>query len=286
MTNNSRTHNSIRNSSMLFISSIVFLLGGYIVRIIFTRVFTTQIVGVEGLFADILSILSLTEMGFESAITFALYEPIAHGDIEKQKSVMQLCKKFYRIIAGVVFGAGMVVMLFLPYLIKDGEGVENLYVYYFLYLINSVFSYLLTYKRTLIDAHELIYINMIYTVAAFVLQDILQIILLLTMPSYLFYLLIGIAATLGKNYILSWKATSLYPYLKDKDIKPLSPEDRGGIIKNMRAMAYHKVGQVAVNNTDNLILSAFVGLTAVGMYSNYAIITTAVRNIIMRVFKG
>ena len=271
---------------MLFASSVIFLLGGYLVRIIFTRVFTAQILGVEGLFADILSILSLTEMGFESAITFALYEPIAHGDIEKQKSVMQLCKRFYRIIAGVVFAGGMIVMLFLPALIKDGDNVEHLYVYYFLYLINSVFSYLLTYKRTLIDAHQLIYINMFYTVAAFVLQDILQIILLLTMPSYLLYLLIGIAATLGKNYILSWKATGLYPYLKDRDIAPLSKEDKSGIVKNMRAMIYHKVGQVAVNNTDNLILSACVGLEAVAMYSNYAMITNAVRNIIMRVFKG
>ena len=48
----------------------------------------------------------------------------------------------------------------------------------------------------------------------------------------------------------------------------------------------HKLGLVAVNNTDNLLISAFVGVASVGIYSNYYLLIGSVRQVLDQVFQG
>ena len=286
MADMTRTQNSIRNSSVLVIASVISILGGYFVRVAFTHIFPDSIVGINGLFVDIIGILSLADMGFGTAIAYALYEPIATGNIEKQKSLMRLFRSFYRIVAAVVTVAGLVIMLFLPIIIKDKGTVEHVYIIYFLFLANSVSSYLLIYKKTIIDAHQLIRISTGYSLGGLLVQYALQLLLLLLYPNFILYLVIAIIVTVGKNYIISYKADKLYPFLKDKDVAPLAEEDKGEITKNVKSMILHKTGNVLIGHTDNIILSAFLGLATVGKYSNYFLLIGSVRQIFDRAFEG
>ncbi|MCR4843169.1 MAG: lipopolysaccharide biosynthesis protein, partial [Eubacterium sp.] len=164
--------------------------------------------------------------------------------------------------------------------------VDRIYLIFFIYIVNSASSYLLIYRKTLIDAHQKVYITSSYTLGALVIQYILQVALLLIRPAFIPYLLIGLAVTVLKNVLLSRRALKMYPYLADGDVTPLSKEDRGAIMKNVRAMMYHKVGTILVNNTDNIILSAFKGLAVVGCYSNYYLLIGSVRQVLDRAFDG
>lgn len=282
----SRTEYSARNTSAAVIGRMLAILLGFLSRVVFTHTLSTDYVGINGLFTDILNLLALSELGVGTAITYALYKPIADRDIEKQKSLMALYKQFYRIVAGIVCVLGLLVIPFMDVLIKDQPNVDYLIIIYIMYLSNSVVSYFLIYKKTLIDAHQLSYITVLYQMFFQVLHNALQIAVLLLTRNYILYLSMLIICTILGNICISRKADRMYPYLKDKKVEPLPKEERGDIFKNIRAMLMHKVGNVIVNNTDSLLLSALVGTLSVGRYSNYFLVIGSVRQVLNQVFQG
>ncbi|MBE5908986.1 MAG: hypothetical protein E7278_09140 [Lachnospiraceae bacterium] len=286
MESRSRTEHSARNSSVALISQLIHLLVGFILRIVFTHTLSKDYVGVNGLFLDIIFILSLSELGVGTAITYALYRPIEEGDVEKQKSLMLLYRKFYHIVALVVLGLGLLLIPFMDVLIKDPPNVEHLTIIYLFYLASAVSSYLMIYKRTLMDAHQLAYIGTLYTTGSWVIQDLIQILVLVFTHNFILYLSINLIVTIATNILISRKANKLYPYLRDRDVKPLPEEEKRDIRKNVGAMFLHKLSTVVVNNTDNLLISAFVGIVSVGKYSNYVLITSSLRNIVRSFFQG
>ncbi|MCM1185821.1 MAG: lipopolysaccharide biosynthesis protein [Lachnoclostridium sp.] len=282
----SRTEYSARNTTVAMAGRMTAILMGFAQRVVFTHTLSEEYVGINGLFLDILSVLALSELGVGVAITYALYQPIAEEDIEKQKSLMKAYQGFYRVVALVVLAGGLLVLPFLDVLIKDKPDVPHLTLIYLLYLANSVASYIMIYKRTLIDAHQLSYIGVVYQTTSWIVQNILQIAVLLTTRNFMLFLGIQILCTVGNNICISKKADRMYPYLRDKDIKPLSAEEKKSIFKNIRAMLMHKIGNVAVNNTDNLLLAALVGTVSVGQYSNYFLIIGSVKQVLEQMFQG
>ena len=155
----SRTHNSILN--------IVTGLGGYVIntvlgflcRIVFIRCLSAEYLGISGLFANILTMLSLAELGIGSAIVFALYKPLAENDESKIASLMRYYAKAYRIIGIVVAIFGLCMIPFLGFVIKNPPHIkENLYAIYLLYLFNTSSSYFFSYKSSLIMADQQNYI--------------------------------------------------------------------------------------------------------------------------------
>ena len=134
MESRSRTEYSARNSSVALISQLIHLLVGFLLRIVFTHTLSKDYVGVNGLFLDIIFILSLSELGVGTAITYALYRPIEEGDIEKQKSLMRLFRKFYHMVAAIVLGLGLLLIPFMDIIIKDPPNVEHLTIIYLFYL--------------------------------------------------------------------------------------------------------------------------------------------------------
>lgn len=268
------------------ISKIIAILVGFVSRVVFTHTLNESYVGINGLFSDILNVLSLSELGIGTAITYALYRPIAEHEIEKQKSLMRLYRWMYRMVAGFILAAGLAVVPFLDVLIKNKPDVEHLTGIYLMYLANSVLSYLLIYKKTLIDAHQKLYLGVIYETVFLVLQNVIQIIILLWTGDFILYLTIYLLCTLGKNLCISHKADRLYPYIREKQVQPLEKEEKREILRNMKAMLMHKAGHVVVNNTDNLLLSSLVGISSVSCYSIYYLLIGSVRQIFTQMFQG
>lgn len=282
----SRTEYSARNTTVAMIARVIAILMGFFTRVVFTHTLSEAYVGINGLFTDILNVLALSELGIGTAITYALYRPIAEKDIDKQKSLMQLYKSFYRIVSLVVLAAGLLVIPFMDILIKDGQDIECLIPIYLMYLGNSVISYLLIYKRTLVDAHQLNYIGVLYHTIFLVIQNAVQIIILLCSGNFILFVSVMMLCTLGNNISISVKADRLYPYLKDKKIQPLPKDEKQSIYRNIRAMLMHKVGNVVVSNTDNLLISSLVGIVSTGIYSNYFLVIGSVRQVLNQVFQG
>ncbi len=281
-----RTEYSVRNTTVAISSRVIAIFMGFLVRVVFTSVLSASYVGVSGLFSNIVSILSLSELGMETAITFALYEPIAHKDIERIKSIMALYKRLYTVVGLIILGAGIAMMPFLNLIIRDPGDVSDIYLIYAIYLANTALSYFFIYRKTLMDASQIRYVGVAWHTLFLILQDIGQILILLLTKNFILFLLIYLVSTLGYNLGISYSAVKRYPYLKDRDVNPFPAEEKKKIYNNIRAMLMHKVGTIIVNNTDNILLSAMTGLVNAGIYANNFLIFSSVRQILNEAFDG
>lgn len=280
---NNRTSNGIRNILIVFGSTIFNIIFQFVNRAFFVRLLSTEYLGINGLFTDILSVLALSELGVGSAMMYALYKPVAENDTEKIKSIMQLYKKLYRGIGIIILVVGTVLTPFLQYLIKEMPDIPMIRVYYLLYLINSAISYFLVYKKTLIICNQEEYVTVLVSTSVSVLCKTMQIIFLFLTRNFLVYLLIQICFSFLENLINSFIADKKYNYLKSKDVKPLDKEDVNEIKKNIKAMMTHKIGTVVVNSTDSIVMSKLLGLTVLGIYSNYNLIIYNISSILRKV---
>ncbi|MBQ6502925.1 MAG: hypothetical protein IJI57_03315 [Flexilinea sp.] len=279
-----RTKKSLLNMTTALAGQSLSLLANLISRYIFAKYMSQEYLGLSGLFTNILTMLSLVELGVGPAITFSLYKPLAQNDTEKVKSLMHLYKKAYQIIGGVVLILGLLFTPFYPFFIKDTRGIDNLTIIYWLYVLNTGVSYFFSYKISLITADQNQYVRNIGHYAVFIVMNIGQGLILILTRNYVFFLIFQVICTFIENFILSRVADRMYPYLKEKNVQPLTKETTSPIWRNIRAMIFHKVGSIAVNSTDNLLISKYLGLGVSGIYSNYALIIVAVRNILGKVF--
>lgn len=279
-----RTKKSLINLITAFIGQIFGVIISFIVRMVFVKYLSSEYLGINGLFTNILTMLSLVELGVGSAMTYSLYKPLAENNKEKTKSLMSLYKKAYNIIGIIVLVLGIGFTPFYKCLISEVPNIPNLNIIYILFVINTGVSYFYSYKRSLIICDQKKYITTIYRYGFYFLYNLAQIIVLVLTKNYILYLICQVISTILENIAISIKADKLYPYLKEKDIKPLEKEEYIKIKKNVFAMMFHKIGGMVVNSTDNIILSRFVSLVSVGLYSNYYMVINGLEIITNQIF--
>ncbi len=279
-----RTKNSIRNVIAALIGQFVSVIVALIARNLFLKVLTSEYLGLDGLFSNIIAILSLIELGVGPAMTFSLYKPLAENNKNKIKSLIQLYQKLYFLIGFGMLILGIGAIPFLEFFINEMPNINNIYLIYIIFVINTVLPYFFTYKTSLLITDQKQYIYYIYHYSVYVLYNIMQIIILFLTKNYILYLLMQTLGILLQNIILYIKVNRMYPYLKEHNVEKLDKKTEKVITKNVKAMFMHKVGSVLINATDNIIISRYVGLIAVGLYSNYYLITNNLKKIISQFF--
>ena len=281
-----RTKAFLKNGIIILAVQMFTYLMDFLCRTVFIYTLSMDYVGVKGLFNNILSILSLTELGISSVLIYSMYKPMAENDTDKLLALVAFYKKAYQMIACLVGGIGLVLTPFLPYLIKDCPELDGLYVIYLLYLANSVLSYLFTYKMSLFQAEQKLYVCTFWSCAFSTLRNIVQIICLFLTGNFFLYLIIQLPFTLLNNLFLSRKAEKEYPFLKTEEYPSLSKEEKKSLMKNTFAMFNHRIGATILNSTDNVIISRFVGLTAVAINDNYVLITNMINQVMNQIFSA
>ncbi|MBQ6807029.1 MAG: oligosaccharide flippase family protein [Lachnospiraceae bacterium] len=284
----SRVQQATKNIFFGYISNIVILIMGFLQRTVFIAVLGRTLLGVNGLYTDILSMLSLAELGIGTALNYSLYKPVANHDYEKIKSYMKLYKKAYLAIAGVISVIGLAVTPFLPYIIKDrcGITVDELTLYYLIFLFNTVSTYFVAYKYSLVNAEQRSYIQTNITTITKIVTALAQIIMLLVTKNFLVYLLTQAAVELLQKVAVSVYFNKLYPYLRDKNVKKLEKEETDTVVTKTKALMFHKIGDVARLSTDSIIITYFINVDAVGVVGNYTYIITYVSNFVSVIFNS
>ena len=205
--NNSRTKNSVLTIVSSGIRQALTLIMTFVSRTIFIKVLGAEFLGLNGLFTNILSILALSELGIGSAISFYLYRPIAEKNIDRIKSLMIFYKKCYRIVGLIIILLGSMIMPILPKVVNFNQAVPvNLYLVYFLYLLNTASSYLFfAYKQALVIANQEQYkiekINIYFTF----INCFVDIMVLVIFKDYYAYLIFKFLLVLLKNLITANK---------------------------------------------------------------------------------
>lgn len=285
--NTSRIKNTTINSTVAIISKILIFVLQFICRTVFIRILNTEYLGINGLFSNILTILSLAELGIGSAIIFKLYKPIAENDTEKIKTYMKFYQKVYILIGLIISAIGIAIIPFIKYMINDVPDIkENIYVIYILFLANSTIFYFFTYKKSLVISYQKEYIITIINFIVNVIQNIVQIIILLITKSYILYLVIQILSTFLDNYISAKKADKMYPFIKEKEYQKISKSEEKSIFSDVKSLVLYKIGTILSSGTDNIIISTFIGVKEVGLLSNYTTITNSILGFLLSFFNG
>lgn len=282
----SRTANSLRNIKVGAIGQFFSYLINFVTRKIFIIYLSVEYLGLNGLFSNILTMLSLMELGVGTAIGYSLYRPLALGEHEKIQALMQLYKRAYTLIGVLVLGIGLGLTPLLPFFLGEVPGIPNINLIYSLFVLNSGLSYFLSYKRTILVADQKKYIDTTFQYGFQIVKAIGQILVLVISGNYILFLLVMIGSTLAENLAASHKVNQLYPYIKEKEKKSLGESELSKIKKNVLALIFHKIGTVVVNGTDNILMVKFVSLVSAGIYSNYFMILNALNKFINIIFNS
>lgn len=286
MNTDSRTKNSIRNSSVSIITQVLTIIMDFFVKTIFIYILGRVYLGINGLFSNIITLLSLADLGIGVAIPYSLYKPLADKDTKKIQVLMKFYRKVYNIIGTIVLIIGLSLTPFLSYIIKDMPDIKGIYLIYDLFVIHSALTYFFIYKKFLIDSDQKGYITANITFISSLLLNITRVILLILTHNFIIYLFCSIVFVLIQNIWISKKADKMYPFIKDKTDEVISKEDKDEITTNVKALLIYKIGTVVTLGTDNIVISKFLGLDWVGIYSNYILITNSLNNVLNQLFNS
>lgn len=280
-----RVENSIRNVFAAWGGQVVYAVGTFVVRAVFVSVLAQEYVGLESLFSSLLTILSLADLGVGSAIVFSLYKPLAEHDKELVKSLMRLFKRAYVAIGIAIICIGLILAPNIEiFLGQDPPDIPHLQLYFFCFVLNTGISYFFSYKGSLIMADQKNYIVYVIQYAFQILMCCAQVAVLLATHNYLLFLFCMICSTLLQNVCIAYKANKMYPYLKEKNVKPIDRSVLSQIKKNIIGLMMHKVAGVASTPVSNLVITNFVSLAATSLYGNYLLVINAVTRVLDKVF--
>ena len=281
-----RVKNSMKNIFISIVTQIVIILLGFISRKVFIDNLGTEYLGINGLLTNILSMLSLVEGGIGLSIVYNLYKPLAENDTEKITALVQLYKKLYLILAIAIFILSTIMYMFLGTFIKGGTTVPFVGVVYFIFVIKNMISYLNAHKWSLINADQKGYVIAKYNLLFNIVTTTAKIIVLQLTKNYILYLFIELAIFLVQNIYNGRIVDNRYPYIRLKQKHDVDKETKDNLIINVKALFLHNIGTYCVFGTDNLLISSFIGLKTVGMYSNYTMITTQLSSLLTPVLNG
>lgn len=283
-----RVQSAAKNIAFGQIGNLITQILGFILRTVFIANLGDTLNGINALYTSILSVLSMAELGIGTALNYSLYKPVANRDYDKIKSYMLLYKQAYRVIGLVIAVIGLAISPFLPYLVKQPEGVSvrDLTLYYFIFLFNTVSSYFVAYKYSLVNAEQKNYIQTNVITVTKMITVSLQIVVILTTGNFYLYLLTAAAIELLQKIFVSRYLDKRYPYLKDKNVIKLSKEETGEIVSKTKALVLHKVGDVARLQTDSMIISGFINVTLSGFVDNYNMVMNSVANVVNIIFNS
>lgn len=286
MSEKNRIKNSIKNVGTAFAVQALYIVVSFVVRTIFVKQLGNDYLSLNGLFTNIISLLSFAELGIGTAITCSLYRPLVEGDKDEITALMLFFQRAYRYIRIVILIIGFCLTFTLPFFITGIDESINYQLIYWLFLINTYLSYTFSYKKTLLIADQKNYIVVAVEKIFYTVQSLLQCVLLIQNHNYVLFLVIQIFSTLFGNITVTAYANRKYPYLRNKNNVKIGSQKIRAFFENIRAICLYKIGAVILNGTDNLLISHLIATAYVGVYSNFSMIIHAVNGALMQAFNS
>ena len=268
------------------LSSGIKLLFPFLNRTLFLWLLGSEYLGLNGLFASILGVLMLAELGFGTAVVCSMYKPVANDDRELLCAYLKFYRTIYRCVGAVIFLGGLALLPFLDRLVHGAIPPDvDLHILYLIHLVNTAASYFLfAYRGVVLGAHHRNDVITNIRTGVQVAQYVAVFLILLITRNYYHYVIATVVFTVLQNILLVTASRRLFP-----DIEPRGslPNDlRRRIISDVKSIFMHKVGGVITNSTDNLVISAFLGLVAVASYGNYYYVLTSVASLVGIVYNS
>ena len=248
MSNGGRIEKSFKNMVNGILYRVLTILTAFIVRTVFIKCLSNDYLSVNGLYSSILSMLSLAELGFSTAMVYSMYKPLAEKDYRKLAQIMRLYKRAYTIIGCVILCVGLCLVPFLDVLIKNRPDIPGLTFYYILFLLNSAISYwFFAYRNSILQADQKSYIISNYSSVFNVIKGVSQIIMLVLFHNFTVYLFTEMICTILQNICLAYRVKKEYPVFDKNNKEELPKEEKQKIFKDVKALMLQKISFRVLN---------------------------------------
>lgn len=259
-----RTRNSLYNLlSDIIPQTIIILISFFRVKI-FLNYMGADNLGVYQLYGQILSYLSLAELGLTGAAMYFLYKPISEKNYKKINEILSGVRKTFTYILIVMFVVGMVLSLNISFFFKD-TAFTNTYLMmtFIIALLTNILGYLTTPYVVMFDSSQEKYKYVLHTQILLIIRHLLQIVLIIIFKNLFVILIVEFIFAIFQNIIIRFLFKKHYPevkFTKEKDYSFWS---------KTKELIPHKIGTLVANNIDVIIISKFLGLTSVVIYNCY-----------------
>ena len=284
MSTQNRTKSSSKNVISGILNKFILLILSFISRKFFVHYIGIEYLGINGLFSNVLQLLSMADLGFGIAMTYSYYKPLAENDQNRLAGLTTFYKKIYNIIACSVAAIGLLLIPFLKYIVNMDQPIPHLYLIYIISLSNTVVSYLFIYKSAIINADQKAYLVNQVNIYINVVKLMVQCALIYFTHNYFAYIGAEVAATIANNLVVSYTAERLYPYIKETS--SLDLQEKNEIFRNIKSVFIYKISAAIMGGTDSIIMSKIAGTIVVGYYSNYLTITNQLSAFVQIVFSS
>jgi O-antigen/teichoic acid export membrane protein len=268
-----RTKHSIHNISISIFSQVVIAILGFIARKVFLDSLGVSYLGINGLLTNVLSMLALVEGGIATSVVYNLYKPLAEDNRDKIIALIQLYKKAYVVLAIITLFISMALYPLLDHLMKDGVPIPHIGIIYSIFVAKNILTYLNAHKWSLINADQRGYVltrvNLLFQISTMVTR----IIVLIMTENYVLYLILEFLLFALQNIMNGRIVNRRYSYIKSKEKYAIDKNTKNNIVENVKAMFFHNIGGYLVFGTDYILISSFISVATVGLYSNYTMIT-------------
>ena len=289
MGENSRTSNTVKNIGINFSLYFLTYIAVFVSRTYFVKLLGNEYLSLNGLFTNLITIVSFSELGLGSATIYCLYKPIAENDYCKINSYLKYFHKLYKlvIIASIVIAIFLIPAI--PYIIDIDSLIipyTKIVLFYCLFVVNTILTYFFVESKLFLIADQKNYIVNIIQQAIHIAQLGLQIIYLVLSKDFVGFLIIQILATFSTNILIHIYVKSRYKEVFQANISMIENNERMQVTSNIRSIFFYKIGAVLLNGTNNIIISSFVKTLLVGVCSNYLLIINAINSVLMQCFNG
>ncbi len=259
------------------INQILFALLGFLSRKLFIIYIGTDILGLSGTYTSVLSTLALADLGFDIAVTYALYKPLNKGDEKKINAIMTALKSIYNVIGIAFIVLSFLALPFLKFIITDMEFKNIYYVYFLMQALASASTYFFAYRRTLLVADKKEYVTKTVDTAATLIFSILKILVLILFKSYLVYTALSVVQAFVTNIYIYRKCNKVYPYLDNKS--KADKAEVNELISKIKDIALGKISGYVYGCTDMLLISKIISTVVAGYYYNYVNVVSIIRQL-------
>ena len=270
-----RVHRSVMNIKVGMIFYILSLILAFFSRKIFLDCLGTEFIGLTGMLMNIMSFLSVAELGIGASIIYFLYKPIQEANYEKINEIMSMLSYLYRCVGGIIGIIGIIISIFFPWWFDNlSTGLPLVYFAFYSFLASSCAGYIFNYKQLLVGADQKQYLVNTYFQSISIAQSIIQIVLAYHFRNLYLWVLVGLIFTIIGIIVFNYRIQHLYPWLRinikeGRQNLRRNPE----ILRKTRQIFIQKVKDFILYRSDEILVGTFVGVVQVAYYGNYTIIT-------------
>ena len=270
-----RVHRSVMNIKIGMLFYMLSLILAFFSRKIFLDCLGAEFIGLTGMLMNIMSFLSVAELGIGTSIVYFLYKPLQEDNHERINEVMSMLAYLYRWIGFIIGGCGLLVSIFFPWWFGHlTTGLPLVYFAFYAFLGSAVSGYIFNYKQLLVSANQKQYLVNAYFQTIGIVQSIVQILLAYYYRNLWLWVVVGLVFTIIGIIVFNHRIRQLYPWLRvsfrqgRQDLKKY-PE----VLKKTRQIFVLKIKDFILNRSDELLVGTFVSVAKVAFYGNYTIIT-------------